>query len=170
MHDMPSTIQVTAGVLPVDFDAVQARLAEDLSADYDYAIHVGQAPGSSQVQLEAVGLNIACEGDAGIDRRLCDDGPLAYRSTLPLFDWTQRIRAAGIPAEVSFHAGTYLCNAALYFTHYYAERMSLKTQATFIHVPLDPTQVISESEEMPSLSASCSAKAIRIVLELLGGT
>jgi pyroglutamyl-peptidase len=169
MHDLPSSLQITTRLLPVEFEVVKARLAAELAADYEYALHLGQAPGSARLQLEAIGLNIACEGDAGFDRRLCDDGPLAYRSTLPLFEWSQRIRAAGIPAEVSFHAGTYLCNAALYLTHYYAERMSLKTQATFIHVPLDPTQVIAETEDMPSLSASYSAKAIRILLESLGG-
>jgi pyroglutamyl-peptidase len=167
-RDLPSSPQITTRVLPVDYDVVKGRLAEDLSADYDYVLHLGQAPGSARIQLEAIGLNVACEEAAGIDQRLCDDGPLAYRSTLPLFEWAEKIRAAGIPAEVSFHAGTYLCNAALYLTHYYIERMRLKTQAVFIHLPLDPTQVPAEKENMPSVSAGVSAKAIRTLLETLG--
>jgi pyroglutamyl-peptidase len=164
---MPSSPQITTRVLPVDFDVVKGRLAEDLGADYDYVLHLGQAPGSARIQLESIGLNIACEETAGLDRRLCDDGPLAYRSTLPLFEWAEIIRAAGIPAEVSFHAGTYLCNAALYLTHYYIERMALKSQAAFIHLPLDATQVIHEKEGIPSLSASLTAKAICVLLESL---
>ena len=166
---IPSSLQVTTRALPVDFDAVKKQLAEELIADYDYVLHLGQAPGSARLQLEAIGLNIACDPDAGIDRRLCDDGPLAYRSTLPLYDWAATIRAAGVPAEISFHAGTYLCNAALYITHYYIERMGLKSQAAFIHLPLDPTQVVDEKEGIPSLSASISAKAIRTLLESIGG-
>jgi pyroglutamyl-peptidase len=167
-RDMPASPQVTTRLLPVNFDVVEGWLAEELRADYDYVLNLGQAPGSTRVQLESIGLNIACEEAAGIDRPLCDDGPLAYRSTLPLFDWAERIRAAGVPAEVSFHAGTYLCNAALYLTHYFIERMRLKSQAVFVHLPLDPTQVLSEKEDMPFLSAALSAKAIRTLLEALG--
>ena len=167
-REMPSSPQITTRIFPVDFEVVKTRLAEVLKADFDYVFHLGQAPGSAQVQLEAIGLNVACDEDAGSYRRLCDDWPVAYRSSLPLFDWAQRIRAARIPADVSFHAGTYLCNAALYLTHYYIERMRLKTQAVFVHLPLDPTQVPAEKEDMPSLSAALSAKAVRTVLESLG--
>jgi pyroglutamyl-peptidase len=167
-RDTPSSLQITTRLFPVDFDVVKTRLTEELMADFDYALHLGQAPGSAQIQLEAVGLNVACDDDTSVDRRLCDDGPVAYRSSLPLFDWAERIRLAGIPAEVSFHAGTYLCNAALYLTHYYIERMRLKTQAVFIHLPLDPTQVPAEKDDVPSLYASHAAKAIRTILETLG--
>jgi pyroglutamyl-peptidase len=164
--DMPVTPQITTRLLPVDFDVVKRLLTEELRAEYDYVLHLGQAPGSARIQLEAIGLNIACDEAVGIDRRLCDDGPLAYRSTLPLFEWVERVRAAGIPAEVSYHAGTYLCNAALYLTHYYIEQRGLKTQAAFVHVPLDPTQVSAE-EATASLPFSVTVAAIRILLESL---
>jgi pyroglutamyl-peptidase len=76
------------------------------------------------------------------------------------------IGAEGIPAEVSFHAGVYLCNAALYFTHYFIDRMQLTTQAAFIHLPLDPSQAVAE-QNTASLPASASAAAIRMLLETL---
>jgi pyroglutamyl-peptidase len=152
-------------VLPVDFERVKSILGEELAANYDFAVHLGQAPGSAKIQLEAIALNLACERGEQSARPLCDDGPLAYQSTLPLFQWAERIRAAGIPAEVSFHAGTYLCNAALYLTHYHIERRELKTRAAFIHLPLDPSQVISENRDCACLPAGLSAKAIRIVLD-----
>ena len=73
---------------------------------------------------------------------LAHDGPLAYRSQLPLASWAQQLRSAGIPAQVSFHAGTYLCNALLYLSLHLAQRRGLRTQAAFIlssarHVPGD---------------------------------
>ena len=71
-RDMPSSLQITVRLLPVDFDVVKPRLAEQLSADYDYALHLGQAPGSMQLQLEAIGLNVAWDPDAGINRLLMD--------------------------------------------------------------------------------------------------
>lgn len=167
--EMPPPNMATR-LLPVDFEIVKARLAEELAAHYDYVLHLGQAAGSAKIQLEAVGLNIACDRGSFIDRRLCDDGPLAYRSSLPLHKWAEKMRAGGVPAEVSFHAGTYLCNAALYLTHYYIERMKLKTQAAFIHLPLDTSQATGDGQNGASLPTALSAAAIRIALESLGRT
>lgn len=165
-HDLPPSPQLTTRRYPVDFALLPERLRQDLEGNYDYVLHLGQAPGSARIRLEAVGLNIACTGEDA-DRPLVPDGPLAYRSRLPLGDWAVKLRAAGVPAEVSYHAGTYLCNAALYLTHYFSERMGLRTQAAFIHVPLDPSQVIDEPGEMATLPAALSAAAIRRILEEL---
>jgi pyroglutamyl-peptidase len=164
-QSLPTEPQVTTRLLPVDFERVKVLLAEELAANYDYALHLGQAPGRARIEVEAVALNIARNHDSHSDRPLCDDGPLSYRTSLPLYEWASKIRAAGIPAEVSFHAGTFLCNASMYMTHYYAQRMNLKTQAAFIHLPLDTSQVTGETTQMPSLPAVLSAGAIRIILE-----
>jgi len=165
MQYPPWELNCTSRLLPVDFERVKSILGEELAPNYDFAVHLGQAPGSAKIQLEAIGLNVACDRGSNLAERLCDDGPLAYQSNIPLFDWAERIRAAGIPAEVSFHAGTYLCNAVLYLTHYYIQRSELKTRAAFIHLPLDPSQVISEKRDCACLPAALSAKAIRIVLD-----
>jgi pyroglutamyl-peptidase len=167
MRDLPQSPQVTTKLLPVNFDAVKAILAEELAANYDYALHLGQAPGWPAIHLEAVGLNIARDRGSSCDRPLCEDGPVAYRSTLPLFEWRDRIAASGIPVEVSFHAGTYLCNAALYLTHYFSERLGLKTQAAFFHLPIDPRQLGEADPNTASLPSDQSASALRIVLDAL---
>ena len=52
----------------------------------------------------------------------------------------------------------------MYLTHYYVQRMGLKTQAAFIHLPLDTSQVTGETTQMPSLPAVVSAAALRIIL------
>lgn len=168
-HDLPTEPAVTTRLYPVDFAAVKQRLADDLAAQYDYAIHLGQAPGSSHVRLEALGINIGGSSSQSPDqyRPLADDGPVAYRSPLPLGDWAVKLRRAGIPAQVSYHAGTYLCNATLYWTCYLAEHLSLSTQAVFIHLPLDVSQVVNEPQGTPSLPAGISAQAIRLILEEL---
>jgi pyroglutamyl-peptidase len=166
-RDLPASPDVTTRILPVDFDAVKRLLADELVANYDYALHVGQAPGSTAIRLEAVALNVACDKTNQPHRPLCDDGPLAYRSTLPLHDWRDRIEDAGIPAEVSFHAGTFLCNAAMYLTQYFSEQLGLKTQAAFIHLPLDPSQITECEPRGACLSTAAAARAIQIVLEQL---
>jgi pyroglutamyl-peptidase len=164
-RDLPSMPRITTRLYPVDFELMREQLAQDLQANYDYALHLGQAPGSARIQLEAIGVNVACHQRGQLaPPPIMADGPMAYRSSLPLADWCTKLRNAGIPAEVSFHAGTYLCNAALYLTHYFSERMGLNTRATFLHLPLEPAQVIHELRDLPSMPATTSAMALRLLL------
>jgi pyroglutamyl-peptidase len=165
-RELPEGLAVTTRRYPVDFDAVKKQLAQDLQGGFDVALHLGQAPGSSQVRLEAIGLNIGGSSTQLPEeyQPLSPDGPLAYRSTLPLARWAGLLRAAGIPAQVSFHAGTYLCNATLYWSHYLAEVHHLATQSAFVHLPLDVSQVIAGPRDMPSLPAATAARAIRTLL------
>ena len=124
----------------------------------------GLAP--RRLHLEAIGLNVrghSSEHSEGYSP-LIPDGPVAYRSNLPLADWSAQLRAAGIPAQVSYHAGTFLCNAALYTTHYLAEREGLRTQATFLHLPLEPRQVLQSQHDMPHLGVQMAAAAVRLIL------
>jgi pyroglutamyl-peptidase len=167
--NLPETPRVTTRRYPVDFGLVQEKLAQDLAADYNYALHLGQAPGSGRIQLEAVGLNIRGPlGQAPEEyESLVKDGPLAYRSLLPLGDWASKLRSAGIPSQVSYHAGTYLCNATLYLSHYLTEREGLKTQSALIHLPLDVSQTVDSAHDAPSLPKAAMASGIRLILEEL---
>jgi pyroglutamyl-peptidase len=168
-QQLPEEPQITTRLYPVDFSEMKERLAADLSGKFDYALHLGQAPGSSRIQLEAIGLNIGGSSSQSPDqyRSLVDDGPVAYRAELPLADWAVKLRRAGIPAQVSYHAGTYLCNATLYWSQYLAERMALATESAFIHVPLDVSQVVNEPHGAASLPSVISAQAVRLILEEL---
>jgi pyroglutamyl-peptidase len=162
-------LKVVTRRYPVDFERVRQRLAEDLAANYDYVLHLGQAPGISRVHLEAIGINVGGHSAQTPDefQPLVSDGPPAYRSKLPLAQWSQRIRESGIPCQVSYHAGTYLCNAVLYLTHHVAAMTGLKSQAAFIHLPLAPQQVLGERQDWPTLPPSSAAAAIRLILHSL---
>ncbi|HTU26993.1 MAG TPA: pyroglutamyl-peptidase I, partial [Pirellulales bacterium] len=128
-----------------------------------YALHLGQAPGSSRLRLEAIGINVGAEpGETA--KPLVEDGPIAYRTELPLDDWATRLNAAGIPAAVSYHAGTYLCNAAFYLSCYLAERMSLATQSVFIHLPLDARQTAAAGSDQASLPTALVGEGLRLIL------
>ena len=166
---LPADCPVTTRLYPVDFSILKSRLAEDLREEFDVALHLGQAPGRASIALEAIGLNLARDRGQRADEAvpLIPAGPLAYFSTLPLGAWATMIRDAGIPAEVSHHAGTYLCNAALYLSHYFADREGRDMAATFFHLPLDTTQVIAYERDLPSLPAAVSAEAVRMVIEKL---
>ncbi len=168
-HQLPANPKIVTRLYPVDFAAVRQRLADDLQANYDYVIHLGQAPGTTRIHLESIALNIGGGSSQPADqfRPLVDDGPVAYRTALPLADWHHKLCRAGIPTQISYHAGTYLCNATLYLTHYFSERLGLKTKSAFVHVPLDLSQVIYEPQPHAALPSSVSAQALQLVLEEL---
>ena len=155
--------EVTARIYPVEFEAARPLLEADLLQNYDLAIHLGQAQNTSRIRLEAVGLNVGAlpgrpEGEMF---GLVTDGPAAYQSVLPLTDWAERLRQQGIPAYVSYHAGTYLCNATLYWAHHFLERNpQLATPVCFIHVPLDISQVASLPGDYLTLPAALTADAV----------
>jgi pyroglutamyl-peptidase len=164
--ELPERPKVVTRRYPVDFSTVRERLAEDLKLGFDYALHLGQAPGSTRIQFEAIAINVGGSSQQHPDtyRPLVEDGPVAYRSNLPLAAWAERLRELGIPAQVSYHAGTYLCNATMYYSCYLAERMSLPTQSVFIHLPLDYSQTCEKPHNHPALPTALAAAGIREIL------
>ena len=167
---LPPELDITTRLYPVDLAAVRRNLEQDLPG-HDYAIHLGQAPGSTSIQLEAIGINIGgvTIADLSQPQPLEPEGPVAYQSCLPLGVWAGLLRNAGIPAQVSYHAGTYLCNAILYLTHYLCERRGWATRATFVHLPLAPAQAIhhAQHEHLAALPSATAADALRLILEQL---
>lgn len=164
---LPEAADIIVRRYPVDFEAAEPLLAADLAAGYDFALHVGQAPGSAAIRLEAIGINVCGRRGAAPGRYepLVAAGPVAYRTALPVERWAGELREAGIRAEASYHAGTYLCNAVFYWTQHFAQQHGLRTQALFVHVPLECSQVDGEANPQPSLSAEISAAALRLLLE-----
>ncbi|MCI0358022.1 MAG: hypothetical protein L0211_06040 [Planctomycetaceae bacterium] len=169
-RDLPLEPRVVTRRYPVDFEQVRSRLGDDLAADYDFALLLGQAPGIGRIHLEAVGVNVGGHSSLLPDQfqPRVEDGPAAYRSALPLADWAGQIRQLGIPCQVSYHAGTYLCNALLYLTHHIASERRLRTRAAFIHLPLAPQQVLGDRQDVPSMPSSLCAEAVRLIVRSLG--
>ncbi len=161
-HWYDGACELTTRRYPVDLTGMSERLRKDLQGEYDLAIHLGQAPGSTLIKLESVGLNVRSDGSP-----LIEDAPDAYRTALPLERCYRSLASAGIPAEVSHHAGTYLCNAALYLSQHYAQSFGLRTRSTFVHIPLAPAQAARDSGRLASMSTPMAAAAIALVVDQL---
>jgi pyroglutamyl-peptidase len=168
-RELPQQPQITTRLYPVDYETVLDRIQGDVSDHYDYVLLTGQAPGRARIEIETVALNLAADipGEGDACRPLIADGPLAYSSSLPADSLCARIRQAGIPAAVSRHGGTYLCNAALYYALHQINSQQLTCQAAFIHVPLDTSQAAVHTTAIASLPAAFSAQALRIILQSL---
>ena len=154
---------------PVDLVELQRRLEKDLATGFDAVLHLGQAPGISRVQLEAIAVNVAGMTEATGDffGPLVPNAPVAYRTTFPLDRWNLELRSSGIPSSVSFHAGTYLCNAALFLTHHWHAVHRRACSIGFVHLPLTPEQVLRSRRDLPSMPREQSAEAIGRLVDLI---
>ena len=157
VKNLPENPEITTRRYAVDLDETKRQLAEDLALKFDYAIHLGQAPGSTTLRLENIAINVYEDDQQRIP--IDPNGPLAYECTLPLQEWAKRLGEVGIPTKLSDHAGTYLCNALFYLSNHIARTEGLATQSVFIHVPITTGQAI-QSLDIPSMPPQTGASAI----------
>ena len=154
-------IELTTRRYPVDLSQMSQQLRKDIQMDFDIALHLGQSPGSTLVKLESVGLNVRTDGSP-----LIENAAEAYRCPLKLAEAAQSLVAAGIPCELSHHAGTYLCNAALYLSQHYAKSFGMKTVSAFIHLPLTPAQAAADAgTRLPSMSTAMASAALALLID-----
>lgn len=121
--EVASRVALPRGVelvcLPVDFARLSGTIAPLLAGEPRAILLLGEAP-TREVAVECVALNL-------IHARIADNagtaprgipvepgGPLALRSEWEGESVATEIRQTGVPVRVSFHAGTFACNAAMY--------------------------------------------------------
>lgn len=133
--------RVVARELPTEFGASLRALRKALrEVRPKLVICVGLAGNRSIISLERIAINIddaRIADNAGaqpIDLPVVVSGPAAYFATLPIKAMLAALRDAGIPAEVSQTAGTYVCNHVFYGLMH-ALRRRPAVRAGFIHVP-----------------------------------
>ncbi len=169
LRQRPTGIDLVTRRYPVDLQKLQECLDRDLDADFDAVLHTGQAPGSPQVKLESIALNIAGVADHPNEELppLVEGAPLAFRCSLPLSACAQALQVANVPGKISYHAGTYLCNATMYLSHLWYFRSGLECPVGFVHLPLASEQVAASSSAWASLPTDTLATALQVLLETL---
>ena len=139
----------------------------------DAVLSIGQAGGRSDISVEAVAVNIMDaevpdnEGNQPRDQRIRDEGDAAYFATVAVKPMVDRIRARGVPAHVSYTAGTYVCNYVMYCVLHMAAEEFPGLRAGFIHVPFAPAQAVGKSASTPTMSVETDAIAITAALEVV---
>lgn len=149
------------------FDALHAAIGADCRA----VICVGQAGGRTGITPEQVALARQHAGLADGDGVLQSHAPMpldtapAYYSTLPNAAMVDAMRAAGIPAAISYHAGTYVCNTLLYRLMQYIEAEDLPMLGGFIHVPFASEQVAARENPPASLPLATIAEGLLLCVK-----
>ena len=113
---------------------------------------IGQAGGRSCMSVERVAINVddaRIADNAGkrpVDERIRRDAPAAHFCTLPVKAMVAAITRAGIPAEVSNSAGTFVCNHLIYGVLDHIAGRALAVRAGFMHVPYVEAQVLDKPD------------------------
>lgn len=161
--------RVVARCLPVTFDAsLKALRAAIRKTRPALVLCVGQAGGRAQLSLERVAINVDDAriadntGKQPIDTPVVEGGPAAYFATLPIKAIYAAMRDAGIPAEISQTAGTYVCNHVFYGLMH-ALRRSPRIRGGFMHIPYSPQQA-ARHPGAPSLPVDIVTQGLRLAL------
>ncbi len=174
---MPDTIRdwkVYRMQIPVAFGRGADEAIHDVRPiDPCAVICLGQAAGRTAVTPEMFALNLRyaekpdADGCIPHDQPCLAEGPLALKTTLEIREMTAAIREAGIPAQVSYSAGTYVCND-LYYRMLWNFRGS-PFRVIFIHLPLLPEQTAKgcPGEGLPSLTLEQMVKAVTAAVEAI---
>lgn len=139
---MRPDLNVITRELPVSYDVSSTALRTALQdVQPDALISLGVAVGRDVVSLEQVAINLDSagiednDGDQRCDEPIAPGGQEAYFSSLPVRASFERLRAAGEPVEISYTAGTYVCNHVFYEGQRISRELGLSIPAGFVHVP-----------------------------------
>ena len=185
-------LRVVARELPVSYDGSSAALRAALQeVQPDALISLGVAVGRDAVSLEQVAINLDSagiednDGDRRCDEPIVPDGREAYFSSLPVRASFERLRAAGEPVEISYTAGTYVCNHVFYEGQRITRELGLSIPAGFVHVPAtcadgeettedtgmtahrDAGGVVRDEQGIPQLPEST---VVRVIAEIASDT
>ena len=133
---------VVTEILPTEYRCAGDRIRELIREFKPQAIlGLGVAMGTPSLRLERVALNLDDSdvpdnsGEIISGQLIEAEGPPAYWSSLPLTRMIEALDGLGVPAVISNHAGTFLCNHVFYVARHQVEQLGISSQCGFIHVP-----------------------------------
>ncbi len=153
-----------------------------------FVLALGLALGAPTLRVEKVEINACHFAVADNDGMrplggtpIEPDGPMARLATWDAEAVVAAILAEDVPARVSFHAGTHLCNLTLYTYLGALEARGLASPCGFLHLPYLPEQIVwmmrqrgSAPEtapgaplDLPSMALETQIRAVKAVLREL---
>ena len=187
-----SAVRVVTREVPVSYAGSSEALGEMLTdIRPDAVLSLGVAVGRDKVSFERVAINLDSadiednDGVVRVDEAIAPEGREAYFSTLPVRASYERLRGVGLPVEISYTAGTYVCNHVFYEGQRISRELGLSIPAGFVHVPAtradgeestedtgmtahrDAGGVVRDEQGIPQLPEST---VVRIIAEVASDT
>lgn len=172
--------RIVARIVPNTFficiEVVKAAIVE---LRPDVVLMMGEYGGRAMITVERLAQNLNDNARYGLrdnDGRLLQDdltvpdGPVAYRTTLPIRAMVRAMRDAGVPADISDAAGTFCCNHLLYGILHYLTVSRLGIGAGWLHLPYLPqVAALERNLGAPSMSVETAAAGVRAAITAVAG-
>ena len=175
LPDMAGDIQIVKMEIPTVFgEAGKVVETGILQHQPDAVICVGQAGRRADIGVERVAINLVeasipdNAGNQPMDVKVQEDGDTAYFATIPVKAMVKNIKDHGIPASISYTAGTYVCNSVMYDLLYLIDRKYPSIRGGFIHVPYATEQGVGKPVGTATMELSTISKAL-YALEAVAG-
>ncbi len=157
-------------LLPVCFYESSSLLAEAIdNYQPDFVLSLGQAGGRSALTIEKIGINLneaPIPDNAGQQPRnesIVAEQADGLFTTLPIQSMILACHKVGVPCQISYSAGTYVCNHVMYASLAHINKTQLSTRSGFIHIPYLPEQVLDKPNQ-PSMSLEQMIEGVRAML------
>ena len=177
---------VVGQTMPVAFNGLQQRIDELINVYRPAAvIGLGLWPGEPMIRVERYAVNISdfeIPDNEGVFLQttvITEHSEVALQATLPLEEITAQLLAAGIPARISNSAGTFLCNATLFYMLKATKNQGPNVPCGFVHLPYLPQQVaeliltlkkernleLLQRADLSSMNLSTMISAVKVCLQ-----
>lgn len=160
--------------IPTEFDAACAALRTAMAElRPDAVLSVGQYGGANCIRVERVAINLRDAriadnaGKQPTDEPVVPGGPDAYFATIPTREIVDALHEQGIPAQLSYSAGTFVCNNLLYCALHESAQHDPALRCGFVHVPYLPEQ--AKDGNAPSVSLELMVKALETAAKVIAG-
>lgn len=167
-YQLDDEVQIVSRQLSCVFEKSQQELKTAIDELKPVLVlAVGQAGGRTELCFEKVAVNFIDAriadnaGQQPVGTPVVNDGPTAYFTTLPIKAMVNSLKQQGIPAAVSYTAGTYVCNTVFYaLMHQLKDKP--KVRAGFLHIPYAPEQAIGKA--VASMPVDMVVRALKLCL------
>lgn len=164
--------EIVKAEIPVVFGRAGEKLAEAVAAcTPDIVLCIGQAGGASVMSVERIAVNLIDariadnDGKQPVDVPVKEDGENAYFASVPVKAMVRAMQQGGVPAQLSFSAGSFVCNAVMYELLYLIDKKYPQMKGGFIHVPYTPQQAAAKQPNPASMHLEDMTKGLRLAIE-----
>ena len=136
------SLDVTTAQLPTAYRRALPALEHEIArVKPGIVLCVGEAGERTNLNIERIAINVQDariadnDGAQPVDLPVIAGAPAAYFATVPVRAIADALRAAGLAAEISHSAGTFVCNHVFYGLMHLAATGGGNFRGGFLHVP-----------------------------------
>ena len=165
---------IVGATLPLNYTTALDKLVKLLAAHNPQVILCCGQASRATVSIERIAINALGTkradnyGNTPETDVIDADAPAAYYANIDPYPLVEALKSEGIPAYVSYHAGTYGCNWILFNILHRIATGKLRGRATFIHLPPLPSQALEKDKmELATIPFENIVRAIEVVIQTL---